>query len=232
MRGPQIDVSTRSKLLIFSLFISLLGSLSSFSAGNSTQSHIRRPLIFVPGILGSRLCDKDNKVVWGNLDSLVNLPRLEIKGSGDGEAFKPCGIITNIQVLGPFISIKQYSPLLSALKTMGYVENKNLFIFDYDWRLSNYDNLVRFKDFVALKIGNTGSLDILAHSMGGIIARLYLQAPENRPRVHKVLYMGTPFLGSSATFATLSGGWGAAENWMAGGKNAIKRIVFVLSGFP
>ena len=60
-----------------------------------------RPVVFIPGILGSNLCDSADKVIWGSASSIQNLTRLSLVEDGARNTLKPCGIVKEIQMLGP-----------------------------------------------------------------------------------------------------------------------------------
>jgi pimeloyl-ACP methyl ester carboxylesterase len=67
-----------------------------------------------------------------------------------------------------------YAPVIAHLHKLGYREGVNLFIFDYDWRRSAFDNAAKLESFVREKIPDPFQrFDILAHSMGGLVARIY-----------------------------------------------------------
>ncbi len=110
------------------------------------------------------------------------------------------------------------------LKDWGLTEHKDLFIFDYDWRQSNLDNAKGLEKFISDTFKNGEKFNIVAHSMGGLVTRLYLENTKDHLRVNKVIYLGTPFLGSANTLGTLSEGWGTIENWVAGGMNTIRHV--------
>jgi pimeloyl-ACP methyl ester carboxylesterase len=142
-------------------------------------------------------------------------------------------------VLGPLYSVAAYSDLLDQFRQWGLVEDRNLFIFHYDWRMSNFDSADQLSAFVTElinkgKIGSDQKFNIVAHSMGGLVARLYLEKPERRAKVHKLIYLGTPFLGSMNTLGTLSEGWTdtlGLQNWLAGGEASIRRTIISFPGF-
>jgi pimeloyl-ACP methyl ester carboxylesterase len=138
------------------------------------QERPHRPLIFVPGILGSRLCDANGTVVWGTGSSLVNFAKLEL-GRDGAEGIKSCGLIDKFQLLGSLLATNQYNTLLSALFQQGYLpQRRNLYIFDYDWRISNYENAERLDEFIRQRLPKETHFDIIAHSMGGIVSRIYM----------------------------------------------------------
>lgn len=182
-----------------------------------------RPVVFIPGILGSKLCEGD-KVVWGNLDSLTNLARLDVRKGG---SLEPCGLVESIRILGPFWVVHQYDTLLSTLETLGYsVRQRTLFLFPYDWRQSNFANAQKLAAFIDSQPElRKQRFDIVAHSMGGLMTRIYLTRYKGSARARKVLYLGTPFYGSMNSLAMLSDGWGEFKNAIAGGMDTIRETI-------
>jgi pimeloyl-ACP methyl ester carboxylesterase len=81
----------------------------------------------------------------------------------------------------------------------------NLVRFAYDWRLSNRYNARRLKTVVepALEawraqggeFGDAG-LVFVCHSMGGLVARWYIEKEGGREVTHRVITMGTPYRGA------------------------------------
>jgi hypothetical protein len=187
------------------------------------RAAVERPIIVVPGILGTKLCH-NKEVVWGKtgVDSLRNFSRLDL-GVPSPEALTPCGLIENINVIGPFWKIESYSGLLKTLSGFGYEKDKTLFTFPYDWRLSNKDNAKLLADYIK-QLGFT-KIDIVAHSMGGLVTSIYLQKPDAADHVNKVIFLATPFLGSMNVFGMLSNGYGGFENAIAGGMDTIRETV-------
>jgi pimeloyl-ACP methyl ester carboxylesterase len=210
----------------------IIGSLASFvicTIPLIANATVQRPVVVVPGMLGSKLCTANGEVVWGNGSSLSNLVRLQLN-SDSPETLVPCGLIDKIEVLGPIYSIKAYKALLDHLKEMGF-DGSNLHLFDYDWRQSNFDIAQKLKTFIEERRNDgriPGQFDIIAHSMGGTVTRVFLSENPSAP-VNKVIYFGTPFLGSASTLSTLSEGWGSFANWLAGGMDKIREVV---TSFP
>lgn len=204
------------------LAIGLVGSLLISTPLHATPD---RPLVFVPGILGSVLSGPDG-VVWGDRWSLTRYEQLEIAdGPADpSDDLKPTGLINSVQILGPW-KIKQYNTLLETLRELGYVDNVDLFVFPYDWRQSNFTTAEKLAEFVDSQPGLVGAeFDLLAHSMGGLISRIYLKEHDADRRVRRLVTMATPYQGSLNSVATLTEGWGFIENWMAGGIGTIQRV--------
>jgi pimeloyl-ACP methyl ester carboxylesterase len=186
----------------------------------------QRPVLFIPGILGSKLC-QGTTPVWGatGVSSLENFKDLELNPE-TGSSLVACGLVEKISLIGPFWTMHQYDDILETFASLGYVKGSNLFVFDYDWRQSNYDSAKSLKSFIERtpQLHNQ-PFDVVTHSMGGLVARIYLKEQSANHRVRKVVYLGTPFAGSMNSLATLSEGWGAFKNRIAGGIEVIRRVV-------
>jgi hypothetical protein len=107
-----------------------------------------RPLVFVPGLLGSMLCrtgaDGEQTIVFGTADALGQFPALAVDAAGDD--LEPCGLLREVSFLGVFTQTV-YGPFVERLEQAGYREGETLFVFDYDWRLSIFDNAERLAGY-------------------------------------------------------------------------------------
>jgi len=118
-----------------------------------------------------------------------------------------------------------YAPVIAHLEQLGYAEGRNLFVFAYDWRRSVFENAERLAAFVSEKVPDPAQrVDIVAHSMGGLISRVYALRFGGAPRIARLLSAGSPFLGSAKVFETLEGGWGTL-NYLMGGLTAVRQTM-------
>jgi N-acetylneuraminic acid mutarotase len=110
-----------------------------------------------------------------------------------------------------------YAGLIQELENNGYEENQDLFVFSYDWRM-NIDwmadnNLMPFSLMQTLKQKisevkiKTGAekVDIIAHSMGGLVVKDYIEK-NNNESIDKFIDIATPHLGSPLAFKILNYG--------------------------
>ena len=214
-----------------------------------------RPLVFIPGILGSELWI-DGTRAWGGAGDLLGLERLKIpagaKDSGAAPTCDPgrprvngCGLLRTFQILGP-IKAGEYSGVMQRLEEIGYQDSgpsQNLFVFTYDWRRSNFETADALKAFVDGTPGLAGrDFDVLAHSMGGLVALIYahrFDAPATgedctkagRCRIKTVITAGTPYFGSMDAVAMPLEGWGWVSRRLAGGADVIARTVLSWPSF-
>ncbi|KKW30375.1 MAG: hypothetical protein UY74_C0043G0019 [Candidatus Kaiserbacteria bacterium GW2011_GWC2_52_8b] len=107
-----------------------------------------------------------------------------------------------------------YDNLIDTLAVNGYEKEKNLFTFPYDWHKSNIDTAVLLKQKIdAVKaICNCNKVDLVAHSMGGLVARWYIQSPNYDHDVRKIIFLGTPHLGAPEDYLMWEGGQLAATS--------------------
>lgn len=206
----------------------LLSAGSGTASAQTSSAEARRPLILIPGLLGSRLCrhnpanPAEPEVAWGSVGALPGFPTLRITGSG-ADDLKACGVVREIVFLGLLIQ-DVYAPIIAHLQKIGYREGADLFIFDYDWRRSVFDNAALLERFAREKIPDPFQrFDILAHSMGGLIARIYAIRHDGA-QLARLFSAGTPFQGSVKVYATVEKGWGAL-NPVMGGLPAFRRTM-------
>ena len=185
------------------------------------------PVIIVPGILGSRLRDSvTGEELWpGSIYNLLFGPRslaLEI----DPTTLEPRpDHVVAYDLFRSVLGTDIYGKILRTLeRTGGYVRGqpgrpvgtrqRRYYIFPYDWR---QDNVVIARKLDALieqlrrDYGDPQlKVDLVAHSMGGLIARYYLQygttdvlygneflaSFDGATKLRTVILLGTPNLGS------------------------------------
>lgn len=191
-----------------------------------------RPLVFVPGLLGSSLCrpgpDGEATVVWGTVDAIGQFPTLALTPGGSD--LVPCGLIHEISFLG-VATQTVYGPFIDRLEQAGYREGETLFVFDYDWRLSVFDNAKKLAEYVDAEIPGSAPVDIVAHSMGGLIARTYAIDEGGADRIGRLVSAGSPWLGSVQAFELLRGGWGLANMFMGGIEGFRRTVISFPSSF-
>lgn len=127
------------------------------------------------------------------------------------------GILGSWNVLGKLELdpiLHTYDNLWEAFKLSGYVEGEDLFAFPYEWRDSNVLNALRLKEKIAevKAICDCDKVDVVAHSMGGIVARAYVQGPNYVDDIDQLIFLATPQRGSPASYLTWEGGEVGTKN--------------------
>ena len=101
-----------------------------------------------------------------------------------------------------------YDNLYEEFTHNGYTPEQNLFTFPYEWRDSNAVNAVALRGKIddIRRITRRPKVDIVAHSMGGLLAREYIEFHYNND-VDQLVTVGTPQLGAPKDYLT----WEAGE---------------------
>ncbi|MBN2640965.1 MAG: hypothetical protein JXR78_04890 [Victivallales bacterium] len=177
-------------------------------------------LLSFPMSKGALLKDLKNNVVGDSL-----LDKIELK------------------LLGMSFHLNAYDGLINTLRQAGYKDNnsgdaafRSLYVFEYDWRRDLSENAVRLHAFVQEKRRHLKDeyqrlyglddydvrFDIVAHSMGGLLARYYLRYGGNMmpndgssvklnwkgcAYVNKLIMLGTPNMGYLDTCIELVNGY-------------------------
>ncbi|KKQ83224.1 MAG: PGAP1 family protein, partial [Parcubacteria group bacterium GW2011_GWB1_38_8] len=84
----------------------------------------------------------------------------------------------------------------------------------------------------ALANSSSTKVNIIAHSMGGLVSRSYIQSEDyiNRNDVDQLVMLGTPNYGSSDVYTLWEGGE-VPGNWSQSDKNGIKFILWFMTTF-
>jgi pSer/pThr/pTyr-binding forkhead associated (FHA) protein len=168
----------------------------------------RRPVVVIPGLCGSEL-RRGNMILWPNYPYILAHPRALMLDSGPVEV---TGMITEVVVVPHLIKLDAYSRLTHFLEaSLGYHLGIDLLEFPYDWR---QDAGVIARQLAATiktwreEMGH-GPVTVIAHSMGGLVTRYYLDQLDGRENVDHLIVMGTPHLGTAKSASLLLGGAGA-----------------------
>lgn len=157
----------------------------------------------------------------------------KIGGKIEGEYYKLSGWRTKTLIADPVIiipgitgsaevdgvwemdpNLHSYDDLLEAFERNGYIRNVNLFEFPYDWRKSNVETAMGLGSKISeiLQNQHVSKIDLVSHSMGGLVARHYIQ---NNPYagflVDQLITLGTPHLGSPKSYLK----WEAGEGFIS-----------------
>ncbi|MGN7469102.1 lipase/acyltransferase domain-containing protein [Brevibacillus sp. SAFN-007a] len=102
-----------------------------------------------------------------------------------------------------------YEPFIRMLEQMGYRLNKQLFVAFYDWRrpigISAEHSLVPVIQWAKQATG-ASYVNLVCHSMGGLVARAYVQGDTYQNDVDQLLAFATPNAGSPISYCYWAGG--------------------------
>ena len=218
-------------------------NLERIFAATKTQKG-KRPEIIIPGILGSELENSETKEsIWVNLSPAksdgLSLP-ISPDLSKNRDSLTVKGIIKKIDISRFLPEISIYQALTDSMEkyggyTEGNWENPDVanggldkyYIFAYDWRRDNVENarlLIQKVEELKAKLGKPDlRFNVIAHSMGGLIARYAAMygdkdLTEGKPapdwsgarNFNKIFMFGTPNEGSMQALETLLKGYTVA----------------------
>lgn len=206
----------------------------------------KRPVIVIPGILGTQLINtKTGEMIWPSAfrasDEGSNLPMTpDLEANRDDVV--PGKIVETLRLARVLPEVYVYRDLLSALRDYGgyreaqwltpgeHGDRDAFYVFPYDWRRDNVENarlLARRIHELKAKLGRPDlRFNILAHSMGGLIARyaaMYGDADlpagdvslqptwAGAADINKIIMLGVPNEGSADAFTTVLVGYSITE---------------------
>lgn len=231
----------KSIFFIFALLILISPAVPAQTTAPAPAKE-KRPIIFIPGILGSRLVNSDTgESVWIKLsrskDDDLRLPITSTNLSANRDKLVANQVVEKIKILKYFPKISIYQGMIDFYEKVGYKrgdwENPHLdgaagdhdtyYLFAYDWRRDNVESaqkLIQQMDKLRAKLGKPDlKFDIVAHSMGGLVARyaaMYgrgdlTDAPkpswEGAKYFNKIFLFGTPNDGAMLAFDTILNGY-------------------------
>lgn len=182
------------------------------------------PVVFIPGILGSEISlSKTLERIWPpsvGLDFLEDLEALKLEKprndsfansvlwkNGDSPIYQP---LEDYHIENGFISFREIVASNRSQLTQNFLLNEDFevvpdfFPFPYDWRQSIDSHVDALDEYIKgiSKLHGDIKVNIIAHSMGGLIARRYLIS-KGHDKVEKLATIGTPFLGAPKTVRSL-----------------------------
>lgn len=208
----------------------------------------KAPVIIIPGLTGSDLYNRrTGEQVWFKpvraKDDDLRLP-ISPDLAGNRDDLVARDIMREVKIIKILPEIEVYEKLIGALETKGgYTEGKwdapkrngdkdTFYVFPYDWRRDNVESarlLIRQIETLKRKLGKPNlKFNVLAHSMGGLIARyaaMYGNADIPGGKItptwagsrhfDKIFLLGTPNGGSVDSINALLNGF----SYVGGGLN-------------
>jgi pimeloyl-ACP methyl ester carboxylesterase len=193
-------------------------------------------VVVLPGIMGSQLRKDGRLVWGPSAGAAVqaistfgrSVKGLQLPaGIGDDhpcDGVEPAGVMPDLHLLpGIWTPVKGYDVLLKRLRSLGYRDVSvdagappgNLLPLGYDWRLSN-----RWTGWwIGSQVGpaldrwraqggpySDARLIFVCHSMGGLVARWYIERCGGADITRKLITLGTPYRGAARALDQLING--------------------------
>jgi len=186
-------------------------------------------VVVIPGILGSAL-EKNGRTVWDMSAGAALRALFSLGGSiedlaleGDdpeaddlGDGVRATRVLPDLHLVPGLWKIDGYGAITKRLKRQfDLIPGDNYFEFAYDWRRDNRvagRRLRRLshewlKAWRAKSGADNARLVILAHSMGGLVARSFLELEEGWKDTRTLVTFGTPYRGSLNAASFIANGF-------------------------
>jgi hypothetical protein len=190
---------------------------------------MRDVIVFLPGITGSVLC-KDGKDVWNITGGAVlrallslgdNVRELLLEDDPPdeddlGDGVTAPRVMKEIHLIPGLWKIDGYTRLFRYVtETFDVEPGRNFFEFPYDWRRDNRVAAGRLaretRGWLAAWRERSGADDakliLVAHSMGGLVSRYYLECLGGWRDTRVLVTFGTPYRGAPKTLGALANGF-------------------------
>ncbi|TAG48818.1 MAG: DUF1566 domain-containing protein [Betaproteobacteria bacterium] len=181
------------------------------------QASGKRPVVVVPGVMGSTL----RASTYATFDALAPRnfgdhfvgasPKLPKKQCAVTDA--ECELLSDLEIYDPTLSRGQRhsdnTAMGSALLTQALEANFSVFAAPWDWRHTVSEaRKIYLKKHIDRAKQATGYLkvDVVAHSMGGLLTRDYIQSADYADDIDRFIMIGTPNRGSANAYYLMEGG--------------------------
>jgi pSer/pThr/pTyr-binding forkhead associated (FHA) protein len=174
----------------------------------------RRPVVVIPGMGGSKLW-RGSELIWPNVRHLLS----HVDELALANQLEARGVLDEVVIIPNFIKLQQYSLLTDFLvEELGYESGRDLLEFSYDFR---QDVRVSARKLAAVLEGwkVTPPITIIAHSLGCLLSRYYVERLGGKKKVGRLVLMGGPHSGAPHTFAAMVEGvnlfpLGVLDRWL------------------
>ncbi|MDR1136409.1 MAG: alpha/beta hydrolase [Clostridiales Family XIII bacterium] len=177
--------------------------------------YTKRAIIVMPGGMGSRLRYRSNQIWEPDGIKIPDVVFSLVDKLSCDETGTPLETIT---VVNDGRGTEDTYKDMYSLLTVAFEPRYDVVFFPYDWRLTNAktgSNVAALETLAE----NYDEIYIVAHSMGGILASSYAaKHSQNKVKLHKLITIGTPYLGSVKAISVLETGEILDSVW----DNAIK----------
>lgn len=188
LNSPDVLVLQNNIYVYYGTRISNKWNVSLATEKPITQTPSTSPLIILPGLYAS----------WSE-DAILHNQATTYKD----------------WILNPIVH--EYDGIRQTLVNLNLEENKDFFIFPYDWRKSILSSAIDLNQFILDKLEANTTVNLVGHSLGGLVARAYAQQ-QGQGKVDKLITIGSPHLGAAPSYYAVAGGdsdRGMSFEWLA-----------------
>lgn len=201
-----------------------------------------KPIIFIPGIEATNLVNANSfgfDSVWNAFDTLGTSLQTKFMGPYLEDSLQEDPLYdVKIESIIERESIARLPYEKSILKLYnnlnpGKKVTTPIYLFGYDWRLSNMENGRRlgiYIDYLKRKLSSNmlEGFHFITHSMGALVLNSYLDLQTSYDHIQKIIFCAPPFLGSPYALIHMikgDGGFKSFLNNIFGRNEDIRKVV-------
>lgn len=203
-----------------------------YSLNLTTATADKIPVILIPGVMATKLYTGTELVwiheldfIWPG-DTFLDPLALEVDGATDSDSSRPINLFSGnnpspeaFSYWNQNIRADDYKGIFDRLVTEGYTPSsaaniENFSFFAYDWRKAPNDEadeasvVNKLRERIMLITDNgQRQVDLVAHSLGGLVLKAYLNKYGTQSLVRKAITVGTPHVGLAKAFRSVQFGW-------------------------
>jgi hypothetical protein len=168
--------------------------------------------VLLPGITGSVLRDSEGRDLWAPTAGAAaralltfgrHIKDLELNEENAEDGITAPRVMSDLHLIPGLWKIDGYSKISRHLQQQfSLTSGKNFFPFPYDWRRDNRVGARLLKEQTSRWLGEwrrespDAKLILIGHSMGGLVARYFLECLDGWRDTRKLITFGTPYRGS------------------------------------
>jgi hypothetical protein len=169
-------------------------------------------IVLLPGILGSAL-EKDGHTIWDVSVGAISRALFSLGGSfnelklssdaSTGDGVTSTRLLSDAHIVPFFWKIDGYLELSQFIQSkLNVTLGEDFFELPYDWRLDNRVSAQRLASSALNSLENRrrrypdARLILIGHSMGGLVARYFLEVLNGWKHTKMLITLGTPYRGS------------------------------------
>ena len=163
------------------------------------EGHARRPVVIVPGMMGSELWLGGEKI-WPAAKGFLHPELIAMPSQGPIVAH---GLVQEVIIIPNFLKQEQYGRLGDYLeKGLGYRRKVDLHEYAYDWRQDVRISAQQLANTI-LHWSSSQPVTIIAHSLGCLVSRYYIEMLGGKNHVDRLVLLGGPHYGVPKIIPTI-----------------------------
>ncbi len=172
------------------------------------SGQVRQPVVVIPGFAGSELWIDETKL-WPNLRWLLRASEKSLLQDWT-QPLRVGQIVREPAMLPGLARSDSFAWAIKYLTDeLGYQPGVDLMEFPYDWRQDNRASarqlLSAIGNWRASRENSTEKVTVIAHSMGGLVARAMLNHADGADACERCIFLGTPHQGSVSALTVVLG---------------------------